>query len=200
MVIACAALVAGPRVRHNAPMRPLVVVALMLSGCFFITAPETGAPMPGKAYCTRNTASGACNCSTADPGLSSDTEYVDDCNSPPSGSQCCHDINGDGESTFCRCAQAQCAKDTDTNNCSCEYFDSYVVGRSRDTETRIDTCTSVTCCGSSSSCRCYNDTNISCAGGGEKVSSCSVASLPNPRACGGGQKVASSCRGLTWKR
>jgi hypothetical protein len=175
----------------------LVLLTVATSSCLIIqTGPQ---PSPAKTYCIKNRASGACSCSTSDPGLNGDTDYVDNCDTVPSDAQCCHDINGDGETTFCDCLRPLCATDTDTGNCMCTFFDNLIVGNNRDNEELIQgTCTNTTCCKDSSSCGCYNASNIACSD--QKVSSCSLSSLPAKRPCGGGLRAATSCAGLKWKK
>ncbi len=151
-----------------------------------------------KIYCTKDKASGQCVCATSDPGLNDDTDYVDNCDTPGSGSECCYDINGDGQTTLCDCRVKSCATDTDTGSCTCTWFDRFIVGSSRDNEEPVTgSCTSAICWKGSEACKCFSLSNV--VADGEKVSSCSLADLPASRKCGGGQKKASSCKGLSWK-
>ncbi len=173
-----------------------VLVASVAASCIVID--PTGGKVkdePPKVYCISNRASGACSCSTEDPGLGDDTEYVSNCDALPSDTQCCHDINGDGETTSCDCYRALCAYDTDTDRCECTYFGHLIVGNVRDNEMIVSTCPTTTCCRSSDSCYCGS----SCFGD-TPVSSCTTASIPAKRACGGGTRWAASCAGLKWTK
>jgi hypothetical protein len=160
---------------------------------------EGSATSAVKTYCTQDKASGQCQCSTSDPGLTDDTDYVDDCNTPAGGSECCYDINGDGETTQCDCRVPKCATDTDTGSCTCRYFDRLVVGSSRDNEEIVSgSCTSAICWKGADACECFSLSNT--ISDGEKVASCSLSDLPATRKCDGGRKSASSCNGLKWKQ
>ncbi|MBL8956529.1 MAG: hypothetical protein JNK82_37490 [Myxococcaceae bacterium] len=181
-------------------LRPLATAlsSLLASGCLVI---QTGpGPEEGKAYCVKNKASGACVCTNYDPGLGSDTEYVPNCDVVPSDATCCADVNGDGESTGCRCLRPLCVTDTDTGNCMCKHFEQFVVGNSRDNEQIISagTCQNTTCCRDSSSCGCYNASNIIC--NDQKVTSCALSALPAKLPCNGGDRPVTSCAGLKWKK
>jgi hypothetical protein len=154
-----------------------------------------------KVYCTKNTASGACRCDITDPGTSTDWEYVESCDSLGSGAACCYDVNGDGETSFCDCAIPFCAKDTDTNECYCRYFQELIVGNNRDNEVKVASCTSTICCKGTDSCDCRGSEQFRCGGVGNdvEVKSCSAPTTRDCKGNYGGAKTASSCSGLKWK-
>lgn len=180
---------------------PCIALSVCLTSCL-IGIPGVGGTgggaAPPKVYCVKDRASGACQCSTTDPGLGSDTDYVSNCDSLPADTQCCHDINGDGQTTFCECQRLLCAYDTDTDRCECRFYDVLLVGNNRDNETIVSTCPTTSCCRGSETCRCGNGPQ-NCFSD-TPVSACTVAQVPSRRSCSGGSRWAASCAGLKWTK
>ncbi len=179
-----------------------VLVAGLIASIAFACTINTGTTDSGstsgggtssKIYCQKNTASGACHCATTDPGPQEDWEYTDDCDSLPSGAACCYDVNGDGETTSCDCYVPSCAADSDTNFCWCRFYDVFIVGKNRDNEEKVSSC-SGKCCKTDDSCDCNSFDERFCDG--ELVDSCTA---PTKYECGGASKQATSCAGLKWK-
>lgn len=165
------------------------------SGCVIVVPGGAGGgSAAAKVYCVKDKASGACSCDLTDPGLSADTEYVSNCDSLPADTQCCHDVNGDGESTTCFCERALCVTDTDTDKCECRYFGSLIIGNTRDNEKIVSQCPTTACC-LGKTCQCYGPNCFS----DKPVASCALADIPAKRTCEGGTKWAANCAGLKWK-
>ncbi len=179
---------------------PFLTAACLATGCIIITPGGTGGGtgQPPQVYCVKDKASGACWCSTTDPGLNGDTEYVTNCDTLPADTQCCYDINGDGETKSCDCERLLCAYDTDTNLCDCKWFGGLLIGNNRDTETVVATCPTTSCCKGKDLCRCFNG-GATCFDD-MPVSSCTTADLPAKKSCAGGTQWAANCSGLKWTK
>jgi hypothetical protein len=166
---------------------------LAASACIIVESPG-GNPMPPAVTCTRNPDSQACFCTEKNVLLTGST--VSDCNTNPASAVCCSDDDGSGNSTYCQCTVPLCVQDTDTNDCSCKFFDNYIIGSMRDFEQTVSSCTGYICCKDEFSCDCTASTAERCSGSQTQVDSCQK---PTASPCASWERSSTGCSQIHWK-
>src|SRR5580700_8126274 len=86
---------------------------LLAAGCSSSSSSSSGA----QTFCARSPVS--CRCESSSFTLSAGEQTVSDCNSLPTDSYCCHDLDTTGATTKCECGFFACA--VSGNGCRCGY-------------------------------------------------------------------------------